>query len=65
MWKKLIDLYGTQRELARALGVTPSTLNYRVKRGRPVLPEWAIEIERQKPECITRHEIRPDLWPAA
>lgn len=55
-------LVGGQNKLAEALNVTPQAVNKWVKADRPPA-ERVIEIERVTNGEITRHELRPDLYP--
>ena len=55
-------LVGGQNKLAEALNVTPQAVNKWVKADRAPA-ERVIEIERVTNGEITRHELRPDLYP--
>lgn len=53
----------SQSELARALGVTQGTISHWLN-GRARIPaERVIAIERATAGNVTRHELRPDLYP--
>lgn len=62
---KAIDLMGGQAELAKALGLpgkNPSmTVSHWKKRGIPA--KRVLDIERVTRRKVTRHELRPDLYP--
>lgn len=55
-----IKSMGSQKQLASAIRVRPSTLNYWVLRGRPAA-EHVLAIEYVS--GISRHDLRPDLYP--
>lgn len=64
MWDVAINFFGSQLAIERAIGVRQSTLSYRITRGLPILPEWAIAMETASDGGLTRSQLRPDLWPA-
>lgn len=69
-YDKLIQLYGSQTEIAARLGITPQTVN----QWRPGNPQYhdigikmAVSIERITEGAVTRIDCRPldyfDYWP--
>lgn len=57
--ERAIQAAGTGRALAVLLGVTPMAVSYWKTRGVPA--RQAIPIE--KATGVSRHELRPDLYP--
>ena len=49
--------------LARAIGVTPQFLSQVLSGARPLPAKRVIAIERATDGKVTRHELRPDLYP--
>ncbi|MCG8431502.1 MAG: helix-turn-helix domain-containing protein [Candidatus Omnitrophica bacterium] len=60
--KRACNILGGQPSLARALGVSTQAVNKWVKRNF-VPPVRAIQIEKATNGQVTRHELRPDLYP--
>lgn len=57
--------FGGWEELAAAVGRTRQALQYRVKKGRPLLTaEEVLTLEQATDGALTRQKMRPDLWPA-
>lgn len=57
------DTLGTEAALADAVGVKQPSVNYILKSGKRVPAEWCLPIERATEGKITRHQLRPDLYP--
>ena len=57
------DHFGTQGAVARAVGVTPQAVSEMVRKGREVPAKWCLPIEEATGGKITRHDLRPDLYP--
>ncbi|MEB5150235.1 Cro/CI family transcriptional regulator, partial [Pseudomonas aeruginosa] len=57
------DHFKTQGAAAKAVGVTPQAVSEIVRIGKKVPAEWCLPIERATEGKITRHELRPDLYP--
>lgn len=57
------EILGTEAALAKAVGASQPYINYRLKRGKRVPAEWCIPIELATGGRITRHDLRPDLYP--
>lgn len=53
---------GGQSALARELGITPQAVQGWCLRNRTPA-EWVIRVEQIVKGKITRHELRPDLYP--
>lgn len=60
---KAIDLTGGQSALARAIGKRQSHIWTWLNRDRRVPAEAVIPIERATDGQVTRHQLRPDLYP--
>ena len=61
--EKAIAAVGTQAALAKALGVSPQHVWNWVNRDKEIPAKQAIAIERATNGEVTRHELRPDLYP--
>jgi DNA-binding transcriptional regulator YdaS (Cro superfamily) len=57
---KAIGVLGTQKLLAEALNVTTQAVT---KWRRRVPAERVLDIERATGSAVTRHELRPDIYP--
>lgn len=55
---------GGQSSLARALGVTPPTVNQWIKGTRPIPAEQCVAIEQVTGGQVTRRQLRPSDWRA-
>lgn len=60
--QRAVDIAGSQSALARAIGVTPQAVQKMVATGA-VPAKQAIPIEQAVDGRVTRHELRPDLYP--
>ena len=58
-----IKAYTTQKELAKELGVHQQTISHWVTGRRQVTVTLVLEIERLTGNRVTRHELRPDIYP--
>jgi DNA-binding transcriptional regulator YdaS (Cro superfamily) len=56
-------LGGTDTALAAVIGITQQSVNDVVRAGRPAPWRWCIPIERATGGKITRHQLRPDVYP--
>lgn len=56
-------LLGSEQALANAVSRKQPTVHEVLKRGKQVPAEWCIPIERATDGQITRHQLRPDLYP--
>jgi DNA-binding transcriptional regulator YdaS (Cro superfamily) len=56
------EILGTEAAIAQLVGVTQPTINYAFKKGM-AQAEWCIPIERATGGKVTRHQLRPDLYP--
>lgn len=59
--KKVIDLIGSQSELARQVGVTQQTVFNWLKKQTPA--KRVLQIEKLTKGVVTRYELRPDIYP--
>ena len=60
--QKAADLVGSQSKLAVKLGITAQAVQQWVEKGQPPA-ERVLDIERATDGKITRHQLRPDLYP--
>jgi DNA-binding transcriptional regulator YdaS (Cro superfamily) len=58
---RAIRLCSTQKKLAKICGVTQQAVNDWLKRGIPA--HRALTVERAVSGAVTRHELRPDIYP--
>jgi DNA-binding transcriptional regulator YdaS (Cro superfamily) len=61
-----IGLFGSEEKLAAAIGVSQPAVNkakHRVAAGGKVSGELAAKIDVATSGKISRHVLRPDLWP--
>ena len=61
--KVAINHLGSQVAVAKAVGVTPQAVSEIVRKGTKVPAEWCIPIEVATEGKVTRHQLRPDLYP--
>lgn len=57
---------GGQSALARAIGTSQGYISDIIRQGKEVPAEWCPKIEQAtaaKGSPVTRHQLRPDLWP--
>jgi len=54
----------SQVAVARAVGVTPQAVSDVLRRGNRVPAEWCLAIESATDGAVSRHDLRPDLYPA-
>lgn len=57
----LIEKAGSQSELARALGITNTSVWKWVRFARPITAEYVLKAEELF--GVSRHDLRPDLYP--
>ena len=50
--------------MARAVGVSPQAVSEILRRGQRVPAEWCLAIETATAGAVTRHDLRPDLYPS-
>ena len=62
--EKAIRVMGTQAALASSIGASQQRVSSWIKRGMAVPAEFVLPIERATRGQVTRHELRPDLYPA-
>lgn len=60
--QRAIEVVGTQVALAAAIGVTAQAVNQWLTKGR-IPAERVLEIERATEGRVSRHDLRPDLYP--
>lgn len=57
-------LLGSQKAVADAVGIKQPSVHRILTDGKKVPAEWCIKLEVATGGKVTRHELRPDLWPA-
>jgi DNA-binding transcriptional regulator YdaS (Cro superfamily) len=57
------DHLRSQVAVARAVGVSPQAVSEILRRGRRVPAEWCLALETATGGAVTRHDLRPDLYP--
>jgi DNA-binding transcriptional regulator YdaS (Cro superfamily) len=58
-FEKLVAHFGTQRDLAKALGISPQSIN---KWKQQIPAERVLDVERLCDSAVTRYEMRPDVF---
>jgi DNA-binding transcriptional regulator YdaS (Cro superfamily) len=53
----------SQVATARAVGVSPQAVSEILRRGKRVPAEWCLALEQATQGAVTRHDLRPDLYP--
>jgi DNA-binding transcriptional regulator YdaS (Cro superfamily) len=61
--KRAVKVVGSQAALAKALGVKPQHVWNWLNRDQRVPAEQVLPIEAATEGKVTRHELRPDLYP--
>lgn len=61
--KRAVEVLGTQTAVSRVVGVTAQAVSDMVRNGQRVPAEWCLPIEAATAGQITRHQLRPDLYP--
>lgn len=56
-------LLGSQQALADAVGVKQPSVHHILSEGKRVPAEWCLPVEQATKGKITRHQLRPDLYP--
>ena len=54
--------YGSKKEMAEHLGITPTWLGLLIRKVRKPSPQLAKRIERATQKLVTAKELRPDLF---
>ena len=57
------DHLRSQVAVARAVGVSPQAVSEILRRGKRVPAEWCLALETATGGAVTRHDLRPDLYP--
>lgn len=55
--------FGSQGAAAKVVGRTPQAISEIVRKGKKVPAEWCLPIEQATNGAVTRHDLRPDLYP--
>lgn len=62
--QRAIEILGGQAALARAIGVSQPCIHYWIHRNRKVPSEQVLVIEKAVKGLVTRHQLRPDIYPS-
>lgn len=60
--QRAVDIVGSQKALADAIDTKQQNISYWLKASVPA--EFALPIEKATNGAVTRHDLRPDLWPS-
>lgn len=61
---RAIEVCGSQAHLAARIGVKQQVISFWLTKSRlGVAAEYVIPIERATNGAVTRHELRPDIYP--
>lgn len=60
---KAVKIIGSKYKLAKALGLNPSNVYQWPTRHKRIPAKHVIKIEKLTGGKVTRHELRPDLYP--
>lgn len=58
-----VELLGGPTATAKEIGKSQSSVSEMLSQGKRVPAEWCIPLEKATGGKITRHELRPDLYP--
>jgi len=61
---RAVEIVGGQSALAKAIGTKQQTVWWWLNRAGTVPGEYVLAIERATKSQVTRHDLRPDLYPA-
>jgi DNA-binding transcriptional regulator YdaS (Cro superfamily) len=56
-------ILGSQQALADAVGVKQPSVHHILTDGKKVPAEWCLPLEKATSGKVTRHQLRPDLYP--
>ena len=62
---KAAQLFGSQKNLALAIGASPVLVNQWMQQSTTFRPEWAVLIEQASRGAVLREELLPDLFDRA
>ncbi|MBS6615407.1 MAG: helix-turn-helix domain-containing protein [Sutterella wadsworthensis] len=60
-FEAVCQFFGSQKKLAKVLGVTPAMINHVVTCRRPIPENWCPIIERETAGRIRCEQLRPDV----
>ena len=61
--QRAINILGSQQRAAEVVGVKQPSISWTVRHGAKVPAEWCIPLEQATAARVTRHDLRPDLYP--
>lgn len=61
--RRAVEILRSQAKAAEAVGVRQQTVSELLRIGKKVPAEWCIPLEKATEGEITRHMLRPDLYP--
>lgn len=63
--RRAINILGSQQRAAEIVGVKQPSISWMARHGAKVPAEWCIPLEKATAARVTRHDLRPDLYPIA
>jgi DNA-binding transcriptional regulator YdaS (Cro superfamily) len=60
---RALELLGTQQAMADAIGIKQQTVSEVIRGGGAAPAKWCIPLEIATGGKVTRHQLRPDLYP--
>jgi DNA-binding transcriptional regulator YdaS (Cro superfamily) len=61
--KIAVSQLGSHSAAAKAIGISQQAVSRKLRSGGPVPAEWCIPLEDATNGAVTRHQLRPDLYP--
>ena len=61
--RRAVIIIGSQKKAADVVGVKQPTISWTLNSGERVPAEWCIPLEVATDGIVTRHQLRPDLYP--
>jgi DNA-binding transcriptional regulator YdaS (Cro superfamily) len=61
--RRAVEFLGNQTVAAKVVGVSPQAVSEMLRKGRRVPAGWCLPLESATAGRITRHDLRPDLYP--
>lgn len=58
-----LKIFGSETAMAAAIGLSQQSVNEVIRSGRNAPPKWCIPLEKATGGQVTRHQLRPDLYP--
>ena len=61
--KRALEIAGSQSKLAAAIGTSQQLVSYWLANGKPLPAEFVLAAEAKL--GVSRHDLRPDIYPAS